>query len=213
MNISICRRTGHYSILGVPRDATKANIHKAYLRLAKKYHPDKNAATKETFQKIQEAKDVLSDPIRRREYDMQNFDAGGGRSSSSGPSSGPFPRSQQGGTHTVFTFGGRRVQYDVHAQRRAQEEFIRNQQQRSGMPFQTFNEMIYHRKMLWAFTRIVPLVFPFLVLTVALTCSAIGRQHPYSSTHPGQIMYDSNGVAYARDAHGRFHRLPELSEK
>jgi len=223
MNISLCRRVGHYSVLGVPRDATKANIHKAYLRLAKKYHPDKNSATKETFQKIQEAKDVLSDPVQRREYDMQHFGGGfGDRASSSsgpGPSSEHYSRSgRQEGTYTVFTVGGRKGQspYNIYNHSRAQEEYIRNQQRRTGPPHQSFDEMMYHRKMLWAVTRVVPFIFPLSFLILALTYSSVGSNsgvHPYPSTHPGNLVFDSQGNAYARDAHGRFHRLPELSEK
>ncbi|MBN2579603.1 MAG: J domain-containing protein [Pirellulales bacterium] len=62
----------YYKILGVPRNASQADIRKAYLELAKKYHPDKNpddkSATKK-FQEIQGAFDVLSKPEKREMYD------------------------------------------------------------------------------------------------------------------------------------------------
>jgi curved DNA-binding protein len=61
-----------YKVLGVPRSASQAEIQKAYLELAKKYHPDKNpddkSATKK-FQEIQGAFDILSNPEKREMYD------------------------------------------------------------------------------------------------------------------------------------------------
>ncbi len=62
----------YYAVLGVPKDADKATIRKAYRKLARQYHPDANAgdsAAEEKFKEISEAYDVLSDENRRREYD------------------------------------------------------------------------------------------------------------------------------------------------
>lgn len=55
----------YYRVLGVDKNATQKDIRKAYLKLAKKYHPDindKDADAKERFQQINEANEVLSDP-------------------------------------------------------------------------------------------------------------------------------------------------------
>jgi curved DNA-binding protein len=63
----------YYKILGVPRDATQADIKKAYRKLAIKYHPDKNQnnkAAEEKFKAISHANDVLSDPEKRKKYDQ-----------------------------------------------------------------------------------------------------------------------------------------------
>jgi len=63
----------YYKILGVPRNATQEEIKKAYRRLALKYHPDRNKGNKEAeekFKEINEAYAVLSDPEKRRQYDM-----------------------------------------------------------------------------------------------------------------------------------------------
>ena len=62
-----------YQILEVPRDATQANIKKAYRRLAMKYHPDNNNGNEEaenTFKKINAAYEVLGDEEKRARYDQ-----------------------------------------------------------------------------------------------------------------------------------------------
>ncbi|WP_327289653.1 molecular chaperone DnaJ [Streptomyces sp. NBC_01198] len=61
-----------YKVLGVPKDATDAEIKKAYRKLAREFHPDANkgdAKAEERFKEISEANDVLSDVKRRKEYD------------------------------------------------------------------------------------------------------------------------------------------------
>ena len=63
----------YYKILGVGKNATADEIKKAYRQLAKKYHPDKNPGDKsaeEKFKEITEANEVLSDPEKRKKYDM-----------------------------------------------------------------------------------------------------------------------------------------------
>ncbi|KAM7371982.1 hypothetical protein PAMP_009182 [Pampus punctatissimus] len=76
-----------YQILGVPRAATQKEIKKAYYQMAKKYHPDTNKddpQAKEKFAQLAEAYEVLSDEVKRKQYDTYGstgFDAGqaGGR--------------------------------------------------------------------------------------------------------------------------------------
>lgn len=61
-----------YKVLGVPKDATEAEIKKAYRKLAREFHPDANkgnAKAEERFKEISEANDVLGDPKKRKEYD------------------------------------------------------------------------------------------------------------------------------------------------
>ncbi len=61
----------YYTILGVEKNASDEQIKKAYRNLAKEHHPDKGG-NKETFQKIQEAYNTLSDPEKRKLYDNPN---------------------------------------------------------------------------------------------------------------------------------------------
>jgi molecular chaperone DnaJ len=61
-----------YLLLGVPREATAADIKRAYKRLARKYHPDINPGDRvaeQHFRQIAEAYETLSDPDRRLRYD------------------------------------------------------------------------------------------------------------------------------------------------
>jgi molecular chaperone DnaJ len=62
----------YYKALGVAKDASGAEIKKAYRKLARELHPDKNpgdAKAEARFKEVSEAYDVLSDESRRREYD------------------------------------------------------------------------------------------------------------------------------------------------
>ena len=62
----------YYKVLGIDRNASQADIRKAYRRLAKQYHPDinkDNPNAQERFQEINEANEVLSDPEKRKKYD------------------------------------------------------------------------------------------------------------------------------------------------
>ncbi len=76
----------YYEILGVSRNADQETIKKAYRRLALEYHPDRNPnnpEAEERFKLIRQAYEILSDPEKRREYDLFGRV---GASPSSGPS-------------------------------------------------------------------------------------------------------------------------------
>ncbi len=76
----------YYKTLGVAREASAAEIQKAYRKLARKYHPDLNpedASARQKFQEVQQAFDVLNDPSKRELYDrygssFESMGAGGG---------------------------------------------------------------------------------------------------------------------------------------
>lgn len=63
----------YYQTLGVPRTAAKADIKKAFRKLARQHHPDVNkgdAAAERRFKEVSEANEVLSDPKKRELYDQ-----------------------------------------------------------------------------------------------------------------------------------------------
>ena len=71
----------YYQILGVPRDASDADIKKSFRKLARQHHPDvaKNKReAEEKFKEINEAYEVLGDPAKRKKYDELGADWKGG---------------------------------------------------------------------------------------------------------------------------------------
>ena len=175
-----------------------------YLRLAKELHPDVNKAAGDAFQRVREAYEVLSDDARRREYDRQSQwdrdrnDRGArpGRTPSS-PWRGAQARAGFQFTHEE----ARRVRQEhEELRRRAEEQF-----------FMQFNASRYHRSLSESLFRFVPLLLP--IWTVILLYSFYrNRSIERSAGSPaeGAVFWDEFGRAWARDAYGRFHRMPDL---
>ena len=67
-----------YDILNVSVEANDDEIKKAYRKLSLQYHPDRNSGTEEKFKEINEANEILSDPVKRKQYDMECSGMGGG---------------------------------------------------------------------------------------------------------------------------------------
>jgi molecular chaperone DnaJ len=89
-----------YGVLGVRRDASSEEIKRAYRQLARELHPDVNAdpEAERRFKEITAAYQTLSDPARRRQYDM--FGTGGGSMAD------VFPFGDMGDLFDVFFGGG-----------------------------------------------------------------------------------------------------------
>lgn len=123
----------YYAILGVPRTATQAEIKKAFRRLARQYHPDRNPgdkAAEQRFKDINEAHEVLSDPEKRKLYDQlganwEAFARAGAKAGqgpfgpfAGGPAGGPFAWSAEGP-------GGVRYEFRTSAEPGEFSEFFR----------------------------------------------------------------------------------------
>lgn len=92
----------YYQVLGVPRDATAADIKRAYRKLARRHHPDVNtgdAAAEQRFKAVNEAHEVLGDPTTRSRYDELGANWRHYEHQQQAPGAGPFA----GGP---FGFGG-----------------------------------------------------------------------------------------------------------
>lgn len=70
----------YYDILGVSKDASDADIKKAYRKLAHTYHPDKKGGDEAKFKEVNEAYQTLSDPQKRQQYNQfgSNYQQAGG---------------------------------------------------------------------------------------------------------------------------------------
>lgn len=89
----------YYATLGVGKDASQADIKKAFRRLAREYHPDVNkgdAAAEKRFKEISEANEVLSDPEKRKAYDQLGANWQAYQQAGAG-ASGPFAGFGRGG--------------------------------------------------------------------------------------------------------------------
>src|SRR5689334_21405823 len=72
-----------YDVLGVPKNASQDEIKKAYRKLVRDVHPDRNPGNEERFKEVQGAYDILSDADKRKQYDRMGSTSG--RTAPGGP--------------------------------------------------------------------------------------------------------------------------------
>jgi curved DNA-binding protein CbpA len=117
----------YYKILGVSKTAGEEDLRKSYRKLAMQYHPDRNPddpAAEERFKEIAEAYGVLSDPVKKREYDACRAS---GKTFSGG----------QAGGGEGFTYSQEDILRDLFKDPRFQQMFngILREFQRSGFRY------------------------------------------------------------------------------
>lgn len=118
-----------YQTLGVARTATSDEIKKAYRKLAKEYHPDRQPETpgnEERFKEVSAAYAILSDPEKRARYDRGEIDAGGAERTHRDPRAGAraySARARAGGTASGgdegFSFNADDFFHDMFGRRRS----------------------------------------------------------------------------------------------
>ncbi|GKQ42623.1 chaperone protein DnaJ [Companilactobacillus sp. RD055328] len=134
-----------YDVLGVSKDASDAEIKRAYRKLSKQYHPDinKEPGAAEKFKEVNEANDILKDPQKRQRYDQfgtTDDQAGGFGGFDQGGFGG-------GGFEDIFSsfFGGGQRQADPNAPRQGADL-----QYRMNL---TFEEAVFGKKTTISYNR------------------------------------------------------------
>ena len=142
----------YYEVLGVPKDATEADIKKAYRKLAAKYHPDVNHKPDavERFKEINEANEVLSDPEKRSRYDQfgfagvdPNFNPAAGNPFGGGAGFGDF--GDLGDLFGSFFGGGRSAQRSANSPVRGEDVGARVEVTFEEAAFGTEKEVVSSR--------------------------------------------------------------------
>jgi curved DNA-binding protein CbpA len=204
----------HYVTLGISRTATKDQIRKAYLGLAKKFHPDvsKDPASLAKFQKIQEAYQFLSDDSKRQSYDQQ--DTSGQTTSSTSQNTWrreePSPYENREPKFTEYAgYPGSAKSFARFAQRMHQMEMEREYQEFTDRMHRETRNMQFDQHPIFELKPWVwPLIFPFLGFALFLFYIKFSQ-----NTEKFRVFWDSHGRAYVEDAFGEVSRFEPWDKK
>jgi molecular chaperone DnaJ len=163
----MAQQRDYYQTLGITEKATTDEIKKAFRRLAKQYHPDRNPnnpQAAERFKEVNEAHDVLSDPDKRKKYDMlRKYGAFAGAGGGPRPRGGASP--QDSGVDfdisDLGSFGGLGDLFSSIFGRRGKEEAEETVETTLSIPFRVA-----------ALGGKIPIVLP--VAEVCPTCGGKG---------------------------------------
>eukprot|EP00437_Effrenium_voratum_P039393 CAMPEP_0181473720 /NCGR_PEP_ID=MMETSP1110-20121109/40270_1 /TAXON_ID=174948 /ORGANISM="Symbiodinium sp., Strain CCMP421" /LENGTH=206 /DNA_ID=CAMNT_0023598847 /DNA_START=54 /DNA_END=674 /DNA_ORIENTATION=+ len=199
-----------YKALGVARSASRESIRASYLQLAKKLHPDVNKApgAEKKFQALREAYEVLSDDARRREYDRQFMPPNPDLRQQRWQTGGSTTRWQTGGAGGAGGAGPFPFRFTDEEARRARQEHEEMRRRAHAQFFTQFNQHRYHQSLGESLLRFLPLVLP--VWTVLMLYSLYRRPAVRGNSPMDKIYWDEYDRAWAQDAYGTFHRLPDL---
>jgi len=130
-------KESYYDILGVDKSATPDQIKKAFRKKAREHHPDVGGS-EEDFKRINEAYEVLSDPQKKKEYDLYGSMGGQGGQWTGGS---PF----DGYDFSDFDFGGTGSMWSEFVEnfRQASGESSRSKRNRKGQELQVSLELTF----------------------------------------------------------------------
>jgi molecular chaperone DnaJ len=176
-----------YETLGVAKNASQDEIKKAYRKLARKYHPDRNPGDDEAeakFKEVQTAYDVLSDEDKRKQYDRVGSTNGRGP----GPQGFDFGNVDFGNVDVSDLFGG------FFGRGRTQQQQRRQQPQRGNDIEATVN---------LSFEDSLKGIEVQIPVEVDVACSECGGTGAAPGTHP-IICPECNGRGVLSESQGLF---------
>ena len=194
-----------HQILGVVPGASKAAVRKAYLTLAKKFHPDLNpsATAHSQFQKIQEAYNILCNETEtgdRNETPKPEYAAPRPTPKPTYRDSAGFP----GGADAYWKFQNRTREAEFA------REYAEAQDERMRENARNFDRAEFEFKILGeAVQKFLPIFF----LPLALLILAFGFGRNSEPPEKFRVFWDTQGRAFAEDAFGQFVRAEAFDNR
>ncbi len=194
-----------HQILGVAPGASKAAVKKAYLTMAKKFHPDLNKAptAHSQFQKIQEAYSLLSN---------ETYVSQASESSAAPTAAEPQPTRRPSYRESAGFPGGADAYWKYQTRTRHAEfaqEYARAADERARRAAQDFDRGNFEFHLLQdSLRKFLPIFFlPVALLVLALN---LGRRLNSEPPEKFRVFFDDHGRAFAEDAFGQLVRAEPL---